>query len=151
MGLDIVRVEFASLTKSVKIIYGRLKHSMANLLMMVFTGIIAVATVAYVVVTKRLLRETMRSASGAKDSADAAKISAEVAKRAADLDAARHRPYLAVSVFQRSNDFNADQWVTQWVVKNYGTLPASAVTVEVAVDRDERGDFARTPAGRGCE
>ncbi len=117
---------------------------MTDVLMVVFNGVIAIATTAYVIFTRRLWKET-------KESADAARTSAEAAKRSAEIDAALHRPYLGVSQFLRHNDFNADRWAVRWVVKNYGTLPACDVKVEIAIDRDGRGDFARGPVCQSWE
>jgi hypothetical protein len=124
---------------------------MQNVLMLAFTGIIAVATVWYAVVTRRLWTETKRSADAAKASADAAKVSADAATRSANVTAALHRPYLGVSALRRDNDYNADMWVIRCCVKNYGTLPAAETRVEVSVERDGHGDFARGPVSSGWE
>ena len=56
-----------------------------------------------------------------------------------------------MSEFRCHNDFNADLWAIRWVVKNYGTLPASDVNVEVVLDRDGHGDFGGGPVCRGWE
>ena len=118
---------------------------MATVLMVVFTGIIALATVWYVVVTTRLWKETRRSADAAKSSAEAAKLSAEAAKASADTDAALHRPYLGVSVLQRHTQYGAGMWAIRCRVKNYGTLPACAVSVHVDVDRRGQGQYGSGP------
>jgi hypothetical protein len=117
---------------------------MANTLVVCFTGVIALATVAYVVVTAFLWKAT-------KQSADAAKASADAAKKSVDIDAALHRPYLGVSLFRRHNDRNAELWAIHCAVRNYGTLPAREVRVEIVVDRDGRGDFGRGPVCTGWE
>jgi hypothetical protein len=104
---------------------------MGSTLTVVFTGVIAAATVVYVVLTKRLWEETKKSAEAAKVSADAAKLSAEAAKKSADIDAALHRPYLGVSVLTRHNDYNQEMWAIRCCVKNYGTIPASGVRASV--------------------
>jgi len=123
---------------------------MGNTLVVWFTAVIAFATVAYAAVTYLLWKATRRSADAARASADAAMLSAsaafataETARRSAELDFALHRPHLAVSVFQRYNDYNAKLWAVQCKVRNYGTLTAHEVRVEVAVDRDGRGEFGR--------
>lgn len=118
---------------------------MSNALMVVFTGVIAVATVVYAVVTFFLWRATKRSADAAKESADSAKLSAEAGKKSADIDAALHRPYLGVYELRRHNDYNVDMWAIRWCVKNYGTLPAAETRIDVSVERDGRGDFGRGP------
>ena len=97
---------------------------MGSTLTVVFTGVIAAATVVYVILTKRLWEET-------KKSAEAAKLSAEAAKKSADIDAALHRPYLGVSVLTRHNDYNQEMWAIRCCVKNYGTIPASGVRASV--------------------
>ncbi len=131
---------------------------MANTLLVLSTVFIALATVAYVVVSALLWRATERSADAAKASADAANLSAEAAKvsadaarRSADIDAALQRPYLGVSLFQRYNNYNADLWAIQFSVRNYGTLAAREVRVEFAVDREGRGDFGRGVVCTGWE
>jgi hypothetical protein len=105
-----------------------------------FTGVIAVATAVYVIVTARLLKATKRSA-------EAAKASAEAAKTSADIGAALHRPYLGVSDLRRHNDHNADIWAIRCCVKNYGTLPASQVRVDIDIDRQGQGQYG---AGKLC-
>jgi len=110
---------------------------MANALIVVFTGIIALATLAYVFFSFRLWKTT-QTAAGA-------------AKKSADMAAGVHRPYLGVSVLQRHNDYNQDIWAIRWCVKNYGTLPASEVRVGVVLDRQGRGDYGGGPVCSGCE
>jgi len=107
---------------------------MTNVLMVTFSGVIAVATVVYVIFTKRLWEETKRSAHAAKLSADAAKDSAEATKRSAEIDAALHRPYVAVSTFLRYSAYNQDTWANECCLQNYGTLPASSVRASVTFD-----------------
>jgi hypothetical protein len=145
---------------------------MQNALMLVFNATIAVATVAYVILTRRLWRATKQSADAAKASADAAKLSADAAnvtadaaklsadaasvtadaaRRSADLGAALHRPHLGVSLFQRHNAYDAEQWAIRCCVRNYGTLAGREVRVEVAIDRDGRGDFGRGMVCAGWE
>lgn len=109
---------------------------MSNAFMLLFTGLIAVATVAYVVVTCSLLRATKRSADAAKESADAAKLSAEAAKKSADIDAALHRPYLGVPEFKIHNAYDADIWAVRCEVRNFGTLPAAQVEYRVDIRRN---------------
>jgi hypothetical protein len=115
------------------------------------TLVIAVATVTYVVVTAFLWRETKNSADAAKSAADAARLSAEASKKSADIDAELHRPFLGVSVFRRQNDLNSDTWAIHWAAKNYGTLPALDVKIEVVVDRNEQGEFGREVGCSGWE
>jgi hypothetical protein len=123
---------------------------MASALMVVFTAIIAIATVVYAVVTFRLWKATKQAADAAKQSADAAKLSAEAAKKSADISAALHRPYLGVSDLRRHNDCDADVWAIQWRVKNFGTLPASAVRLDVSIQRDG-GAYGEGPGCVGCK
>jgi hypothetical protein len=131
---------------------------MANTLVVWLTGVIALAIVAYVVVTALLWRATKQSADAAKASADAAKlsadaasVSADAAKKSADISSALHRPYLGVCLFRRHNDFSSEPWAVHCSVRNYGTLAARDVRVEVAVDRDGRGDFGRGLVCTGWE
>lgn len=112
---------------------------MLNELAGISTVVIAVATVAYVVVTVFLWRVTKNSADAAKTAADAAALSAQAAKKSADIDAALHRPYLGVSELRRHNDWNADSWAIRCSVKNYGTLPASKVKIDIAIGQQPSG------------
>jgi hypothetical protein len=116
---------------------------MGSALIIVFTGIIAAATVAYVIVNVFLWRATKRSA-------DAAKVSADAAKKSADISAALQRPYLGVSLLQRRNDYKEDMWTIRCCVKNYGTLPAAGVKTLVVVHRQE-GSYGEGPLYSGCE
>jgi len=123
---------------------------MGNSFMIVFTGIIAFATIGYVLVNIALWRTTRAAADAAKASADAAKVSADAAKKSADIDAAVHRPYLGVSALQRHNAFNQDMWAVRCCVKNYGTLPAAEVKTLVVIHR-QPGSYGEGLFCRGCE
>jgi hypothetical protein len=94
-----------------------MSSAIGSILTEVSTAIIAVATVVYVVFTIGLWRET-------KKSADAAKTSA-------DMGAALHRPYLGVPVLTLYNSPNPGSWVVRWEVKNFGTLPACDVRIQI--------------------
>lgn len=111
------------------------------------TGVIAVATVGFVVCTVALWLSTRRAANAATIAAEAAKKSAEAtieaaaaARKSADLLSAQHRPYvgvLAVELVGGSNAENGSIWLIAWTVKNFGTLPALNVgaTLEFKLDR----------------
>ena len=62
-------------------------------LTVIFTGVIAFATVAYCVATIFLWRATDKTA--------------QAAKQSGDIAASLHRPYIGVTRFERTNDFNA--------------------------------------------
>jgi hypothetical protein len=86
------------------------------------TSVIAVSTVAYVWLTKRLWTETKRSAEAAMAAALAAKKSAEVT---ADL----HRPFMGLPQVTHKTGWGTDSWEIVFVLKNYGTMPALKVGV----------------------
>ena len=100
-----------------------------------FTGVIAVATLAYVVVTFLLWKATKRSADAAKAAADAAKKSADTATDSARLAresyTALHRPYLGVSKVEREMPPHDPHWQVNIELENYGTLAATDVKVIV--------------------
>ncbi len=123
---------------------------MTSTLSAILTGVIAFANVAYVVISVLLWRATKRSADAAKNSADAARHIAEGAKKAAELNAALHRPYLGVPLLTLHNRYDAEKWAIRWEVKNFGTLPARNVTIHVQLNRN--GKPFGNPVVRGpCE
>jgi hypothetical protein len=101
----------------------------------VFGGVIAAATVAYVICTIALWRSTKRAANAAMISAEAAMKSADAAagmaaagKRSADVMAGLHRPFMGISKLQLA-DRNTRTWRIVLSIRNYGTLPAMSVGV----------------------
>jgi len=98
---------------------------MANWVSAFFTVVIAVATIVYVRLTARLWQETKKSADAATEAALAAKKSAEIA-------AALHRPFMGLlKVKLLSGGPGVDLWVIDFVLKNFGTLPALDVGMEI--------------------
>lgn len=92
-----------------------------------FTVVIAVATICYVVLTKRLWQET-------KNSADAAAQAARAAITSANLTVELHRPYMALQSVTLRNVSHPNQnwrlanaWFIDWSIANLGTLPAHHV------------------------
>jgi hypothetical protein len=86
----------------------------------IFTGVIALETLFYVVFTRRLWKQT-------KAAAEAAKLSAEAAKQSTDIVAKLHRPFLGVTkISSTGSPTIAPAWIN-WTLKNYGTLPATNV------------------------
>lgn len=130
-----------------------------------FTGVSAVATVAYVVCTILLWLSTRKAANAAmmsakaakesaeattvaadagKKSADAAVEAAEASKKSTDLLAELNRPYMGVSHVKLEPDANAQNrpyWDISWAVENFGTLPALAVKARIEfLVADEKGE-----------
>lgn len=90
----------------------------ASTLTIIFTGIIAVATTAYFIATIFLWRS--------------ANETAQAAKQSTDLLVSLHRPYIGVTRFAPT-DINANPWWITWEIKNFGTLPAPDVVVDVTL------------------
>ena len=88
----------------------------------VFTFIIAVATVAYVIYTAKLFKAT-------KSTAEAAKNSAEIAQKAFFLS---HRPYLGISQCKRQEPPHDPHFLISLETKNFGAFPAADVRISVA-------------------
>ena len=111
-----------------------------------FTFVIAVATVFYVVYTRRLWAETKKSADAANASAEAAKenaeasrVAAEIAKKSADLALEMQQPMVEVSAMGFAkfpnapaafNPLSFGRLDLQVTLKNYGTLRAANVAVD---------------------
>jgi len=113
------------------------------------TGVIAAATIAYVRLTKKLWQETKKSADAAtisaeatKKSADAATEAALAAKKSAEVAAALHRPFMGLLRVTLKAGWNTRLWDIAFVLKNYGTLPASNVgaTIEFFTDNTLRAE-----------
>jgi hypothetical protein len=106
---------------------------MANGIVAVFTVVIAIATIVYVVLTNLLWRET-------KKSADAAVVAADAAKKSADLAAALYRPFMSLRGVQLKSGLGTHVWEIDFMFKNYGTRPALNVglTTQFFVDNTPR-------------
>jgi hypothetical protein len=98
----------------------------------IFTGVIALETLAYLIFTRRLWQATKKAAEAATASAEAAKVSADASKQAADIAAGLHRPFMGLARLVLRTDMNSRTWVIAWTIKNFGTLPA--VGVDAALD-----------------
>jgi hypothetical protein len=120
-----------------------------------FTGVSAIAAVAYVLCTVLLWVSTRRAADAAMMSAEAAKASAEAttvaaeagrksadaaveaaeaSKKSTDLLAELNRPYMGISFIGLRPDANAQNnpyWDIAWAIENFGTLPALAVKAKI--------------------
>ena len=109
-----------------------------SILTVVFTGTIAVATVVYVLLTRKLWKAT-------KQSADAATDSAVAARKTAELLIALHRAYVGVSSINHAlSDLSGQHWKVTWEVQNFGTLPASRVEITFTALINDRV-FCRDP------
>jgi hypothetical protein len=106
----------------------------------VLTGVIAAATVAYVLCTVFLWLATKKAAEAATVSADAAKKSADAtsaaageSKKSAELLAALNRPYMGVHRVAFPNPAGQNEliWGISSEIRNFGTLPALAVEARV--------------------
>jgi hypothetical protein len=101
----------------------------------VFTFVIASATIAYVILTKRLWKETKRTAEAAVRSADAttiaanaARASADAARIAAETASQMQRPFLGLVDGSLENNPNDQYWRFPLTVRNHGVVPAVQVT-----------------------
>jgi hypothetical protein len=83
-------------------------------------------------------KETLSQLALLGEQAKAASEAAKAAKRSADLTAALHRPYVAVSKLALSGA--GRYWNLDFDIANFGTLPAFNVdfSVRAFVDRDEQ-------------
>jgi len=101
----------------------------------IFTGVIALETLFYVVFTIALWKSTKKAADAAKASAeatkvaaDAARMSAEAAKSSADITAQLNRPFVGLSHLSIESGWKESAaWRVVWAIKNFGTLPATHV------------------------
>jgi hypothetical protein len=100
---------------------------MANWVSAFFTIVIAIATVVYVAFTKKLWRETQRSADAAAKSAEAAVVASNAAKVSAESASALYRPFIGLTSLPSLNDPNSNDWMFPIELRNYGTLPALRV------------------------
>jgi len=114
-----------------------------------FTGVIAVATILYLIFTVALWRATKKAADAATDSAGAAKVSADAAKQSADIAARLNRPYIGVSRLDRRND-DSRTWVIAWAVRNFGSLPAVNVDATIAFKVGPNSWSKGGPASAEC-
>jgi len=96
-----------------------------NVVIAFLTGVIAIATIVYVVLTARLWKET-------KKSADAATKSAEAAKKSADGTAALYRPFIGLESLPTERLSSNTIWEFPSKLWNYGTLPASHLSASFA-------------------
>jgi predicted negative regulator of RcsB-dependent stress response len=63
----------------------------------IFTGVIAVETLVYIIFTWRLWQATKQAAEAATESAKAAKVSADASKQSADISANLQRPFIGLT------------------------------------------------------
>lgn len=108
---------------------------------LIITGVIALATIAYVVFTVLLWRATGKSADAAKQSADAA-------KQSADTLGALHRPYLGVSRIERLHVVHLGEPFVEVSITNFGTLPATITEASIGISMD-RNVEERHPLSSG--
>lgn len=116
------------------------------LLSTIFTGVIALETFVYLLLTRGLWKATKAAADAATVSADAAKTSAIVAKNAADATAEIYRPFVGLGRFNLLSDPNDRTWVISWTIKNYGTLPATQVDVVLDWSAGMNNGIGRGPS-----
>jgi hypothetical protein len=92
----------------------------------ILTGVIALATIAYVVCTVFLWIATKRVA-------DASTVAANEGRKSTDLLAALNRPYMGVHrvAFPNPAGQNEIMWGISSEIRNFGTLPALAVEARV--------------------
>lgn len=96
--------------------------------------IAALATLAYLIATILIFRET-------KKAADAAAEAARAATQSADLASELHRPFMALesvilrnAIEPKQTNWRQDStWIIDWSIANLGTLPANHVhaTIEL--------------------
>jgi len=87
----------------------------------IFTGVITVETLIYVVFTVGLWKQT-------KAAAEAARISADAARSSVQTLGNLYRPFLGVAgIYIKGQPPSADAWLIVWTLKNFGTLPATNV------------------------
>jgi hypothetical protein len=115
----------------------------------VFTGVIAVATIAYVTVTAYLFRATERAAKAAGGSAKAAQQSADLARQAFF---ASHRPFVGISRCQldtspEPGSVYGKAMRVRFEARNYGLAPATAVELkaDALLDGDPLAEFTEYP------
>ncbi len=94
----------------------------------IFTAVIAVSTVAYTIITRRLWKAT-------KQSVDASRKSVEIAEKTFE---ASHRPYLGIEHISRKTPPQDPHWWIVVTVQNFGNLPASNVKAEAQVEIDNK-------------
>ena len=94
----------------------------------IFTAVIAVSTVAYTIITRRLWKAT-------KQSVDASRKSVEIAEKTFE---ASHRPYLGIENISRQTPPHDPHWWIVVTIQNFGNLPASDVKGEAQVQIDNK-------------
>ncbi len=92
----------------------------------IFTGVIAISTVVYMIITALLWKAT-------KQSVDASRKSLEIAERTFE---ASHRPYLGIDRVSRKTPPGDPRWWIVVRVRNFGNLPAPDVEMEAVVQID---------------
>jgi hypothetical protein len=113
------------MTDIIPTLFGIVSGNLSSWVTVLLTGVIAVATIVYVLLTGKLWTETKRSA-------DAATVAALAAKKSAEIAAALHRPFMGLSMVTHRSGWGTDSWEIVFVLKNYGTLPA--VNVGATID-----------------
>ena len=98
--------------------------NLTNWIIAILTAVIALATTYYAWLTRRLWKETEKSATAAKDAA-------EIAKQSAELIGALHRPFVAIKGAVLQGNSGSGTWYIGLELKNYGTLPALKTTIQV--------------------
>ena len=93
----------------------------------IFTGVIALETLVYLILTARLWRATKQAAEAATASADAAKVSSDASKKSAEIAASLHRPFVGLTELVFRDGMDSRTWALSWTIKNFGTLPATRV------------------------
>ena len=92
----------------------------------IFTAVIAVSTVVYTIITRRLWKAT-------KQSVEASRKSVEIAEKTFE---ASHRPYLGIQRILRQTPPEDPHWWIVVTVRNFGTLPAPDVEMKAEVQID---------------
>jgi hypothetical protein len=93
----------------------------------IFTGVIAIETLVYLILTARLWRATKKAAEAATISAEAAKVSSDASKQSAEIAVGLHRPFVGLTHLIFRDGMNTRTWGLSWTIKNFGTLPATHV------------------------
>ena len=101
---------------------------LSQIITAIFTAVIAVATVTYVIYTKKLWRETKRAADAAKDAVELSRQSF----------VALNRPYIGISKIDRKPPRHFQDGLLQIDVQlmNFGTVPAGRVNARLGYSVD---------------
>jgi len=82
--------------------------------------------------TATQLAASQKQVEAAIKSADAAIEAALAAKKSAEISAALHRPFMGLAAVRiEAGGFGADLWTINFILKNFGTLPALDVGTEI--------------------